>query len=179
MGEAKQKREKLKIQYLNELDEWSFDPSDWERQMVKEILDLPTVKVTRYPKDVLEWMRMPPRQCHANARFMEENASPSDRIKQVAGWWILEGNLVLHSVINQAGQYACVTPLLYDDNQTFEFIPDPEIKWRNDGDYRTAFRGGQEIGKGLRINPEASLKRISHIRAKLDAGLDIYEAMRL
>ena len=86
MGEAKRKLEAVRAQFLAELAKWDFQTSDWELKTVAEIKRLPVVKVPRGSDEELTWMRMKPRQCHANARFMEEH-DPEGRSRRITGWW--------------------------------------------------------------------------------------------
>lgn len=178
MGEAKRKLEEVRVTFLQELEKWSFPISDWEIETVREITQLPSVRVTRYPTHVLAYMRMPPRQCHANARFMQDN-DPDKRLKQVTGWWIQEGQYVLHSVVDQHGDYVCVTPAPMESDQPFDFIPDDKIEWRDEGEYRTAYRDGVEIGPGVRTNPVKLMEEMKIIKGRLLSGMNPYEAMRL
>lgn len=110
MGEAKRNRETLKTVVLAQLDRWDFPPSEAEAQAVAEIKKLPVVEVTRYPPHILDYMKMPPNQCHPNTRFMMNN-DPERKIRQVTGWLPQLGNYVLHSVIKLSdGGLYCVTP---------------------------------------------------------------------
>lgn len=88
---------------LLELDRWSFPVTDWELATVKEIVRLRVIRVQRVDAAQLEWMRMKPRECHANARFYEEN-DPQRRSKHVIGWWPQNGNYVLHSIVRSRGK---------------------------------------------------------------------------
>ncbi|VVT23209.1 conserved hypothetical protein [Roseovarius sp. EC-HK134] len=177
MGEAKRKLEAVRAEFLAELDRWSFLPNDWEATTVAEIKLLPVVKVTRGRDVELEWMRMKPRQCHANARFMEEK-DPEQRSKQITGWWPQDGNYVLHSIVDQYGQLVCVTPAPLHRENPFAFIPDPKIEWREVGDYREAYRDGVKIGPGVRINPAGTLAEIDIIRRRLLSGMNPYKAVQ-
>lgn len=177
MGEAKHKLAAVRANFLTELDKWSFAPSEWEERTIKEIARLATVKVTRYPDDKLEWMRMLPRQCHANARFMEKN-DPKGCLKQVTGWWLQDGNYVLHSIVDQHGKFMCVTPVPTHRENTFCFIPDPEIEWREEGDYYEAYRDGVRINVGVRSNPVKVLSELDVIRQRLNSGMNPYKAVQ-
>lgn len=177
MGEAKRKLEATRAAFLKELDEWSFEPSEWEAETVAQLSTLSRVQVNRYPDARLEWMRMPPRQCHANARFMEEN-DPEGRLKQVTGWWPQDGHFVLHSVVDQHGKYMCVTPAPQHPQNPFEFIPDCHVEWREEGDYRVAYRNGVKIGPGVRADPASSTAEVERIRRLLLSGVNPYQAMR-
>jgi hypothetical protein len=137
MGEAKRRREEVRKQFLEMIDWWSFEPTEWEREAVEAIDRLPVVRVRRYPPHILKEMGMPPQKCHANARFMEEN-DPRGIIRRVNGWRLDNNNYVLHSVIDQGGgAICCVTPSLIDEPDEFDFRPDDAIEWREDGEYFT------------------------------------------
>lgn len=177
MGEAKRKLEKVRASFIAELDNWSFSPTEWESRTVAEIQALPVIKVMRYPDDALEYMRMPPRECHKNARFMQDN-DPNGRLKQVTGWWMQDGNYVLHSVVDQYGDYVCVTPAPLHPENPFDFIPDEKIEWRDEGDFRVAYRDGVKIGPGVRSNPTKAIADLEEIRSRLLSGMNPYEAVK-
>lgn len=177
VGEAKKRIESVRKAFLAEIDEWSFPPSEWEARTVSEIQLLPIVKVRRYPDDALSYMRMPARHCHANAQFMEDT-DPSGRMKHITGWWIQGDTYLLHSVVLHDDQYVCVTPAPLESEETFDFVPDSEIEWRDDGEVRSAYRGGALIGKGVRTNPARSLAEIDKIRQRLLSGMNPYEAVK-
>lgn len=112
MGEGKRKLEVIRVQFLAHLDDWSFPATDWEVRTVEEIKLLPVVKVPRASDGDLAYLRMRPNHCHANVRAMVKN-DPEQRSEQITGWWLQEnGDYVLHSILNQWGQLACVTPPL-------------------------------------------------------------------
>jgi hypothetical protein len=177
VGDAKKKLESVRKAFLAGLEEWAFQPTEWEAQTVAEIQDLPMVKVHRYPNDALAYMRMPAQHCHKNAEFMEKN-DPTGRTRHVTGWWLNEGSYVLHSVIHYDGQYACVTPAPAERDNTFDFVPDSKIEWQEEGEYRAAYRDGVGIGKGVRIKPAETLKELEIIRQRLLSGINPYEAVR-
>lgn len=171
----------IKDVLLAELDNWSFPVTDWELATAKEIARLPSVIVTRPPAAQLEWMKMKPRECHTNARWMEEN-DPEGRTKLIVGWWPQNGNYVLHSITRHRGQYVCFTPV--DENlvpdSTFRFRPDPRIEKRVAEDNRWSwYRGGVKIGPGVRQDPAQTLANIKLARERLLSGMDPYEAMQL
>lgn len=177
MGEGKRKLEAVRVEFLTELDKWSFQATEWEATTVAEIKLLPVVQVPRGSDEELAWMRMKPRQCHANARFMEEK-DPELRSKQITGWWLQDGNYVLHSIVDQYGQLVCVTPAPLHRENPFAFIPDPKIEWREEGDYRQAYRDGVKIGPGVRTDPAGTLAEIDIIRQRLLSGMNPYKAVQ-
>lgn len=177
VGEAKRKLAEARASFLAELEKWSFPPTEWEAHTVAEISQLPVVKVTRYPDEHLAYMRMPPRECHANARFMQDN-DPDKQLRQVTGWWPQDGQYVLHSVVDQHGEYVCVTPAPMYVSRSFDFIPDEKIEWRDEGDYRTAYRDGIEIGPGVRADPAKTLAELEGMRQRLLSGMNPYQAVK-
>jgi hypothetical protein len=164
--------------FLRELDKWSFPVTDWELATVKEILRLPVISVHRAPAAQLEWMRMKPRECHVNARFMEEN-DPEKRTKRVIGWWQQDGNYVLHSIVRSRGKYMCVTPVHEGMNASspFPFIRDPKIEVRVEEGRNSYYRNGVQIGPGVRRDPARTLADIEVVRERLLSGMDPYEAL--
>lgn len=170
MGEAKQKIEHLKALVLNQIERWNFPQSAAEADAVREIERLPIIKVWRYPKAQLAYMRMQPNQCHANARFMQDN-DPEGKCKQLTGYLLQQGNYVLHSVVERDGDVFCVTPILIDDPDEFQFIPDPDIEWRDEEDTRVAYRKGVEVQPGFRSDPGETIRISAIIKERIEAGM--------
>jgi len=170
MGEAKQKRDALKTLVLSFIERWDFAPSEAEAQAVVEIKKLPQTTVRRYPKDVLSYMRMVPNQCHANARFMQDE-DPDQKCKQVSGYWLQQGNFVLHSVVEREGELFCVTPMTVESTDEFPFIPDPDIEWRQESDYRVAYRKGVRVEPGFRSDPNESRRVGEIVRLRIERGM--------
>lgn len=167
MGE--QKLDEGQLAYLRELENWLFPITEWEVKTVAEISTLPMMRVTRAPDHILEHMRMTPRLCHENSRLLQEN-DPEQRVRQVTGWWLQDGQYLLHSVVDRYGTLICVTPAPLHDEQTFDFIPDAKIEWRDEGNYRNAYRDGVEIGPGVRANPEETIKELKGLKDRILAG---------
>ena len=178
MGEAKRKLEAMRASMLENIERWSFPPSDWEKAVVASISQLTVVMVERASDDQLAWARMKPQECHANARFMEENC-PDGRTRQILGWWFQQGQYVLHSVIRQGDTMICVTPSPYNTENPFQFIPDDEIEVRKEGDQYVFYRNEQPIGPGVRGDPETALRKGATLRKRLKSGINPYEVMRL
>jgi hypothetical protein len=177
VGEAKRKLEEARATFLQELEKWSFPVSDWEARTVAEISKLPVVRVKRYPDDALAYMRMPPKECHKNARFMQDN-DPDKRLRQVTGWWPQDGQYVLHSVVDQYGEYVCVTPAPMHHEDTFDFIPDDKIEWRDEVDYRVAYRDGVAIRPGVRSDPLKAIDDMKVVKERLLSGMNPYQAVQ-
>lgn len=175
MGEAKKRREALKKLAIAQMERWNFPPSEAEAQAVAEIEKLPEIMVRRYPPEALQYMRMKKNECHANARFMEDQ-DPEGKCRQVTGYWPQAGNYVLHSVVEREGELFCVTPLAIDAPDTFPFIPDPDIKWKEEGEYRVAYRKGVPVEPGFRSNPEENKRISAVVLARIEAGVHPLEA---
>jgi hypothetical protein len=165
---------------LAEIDLWSFPVTNWELATVKEIDRLPAITVHRVDAAKLESMRMKPRECHANARWLEAN-DPEAGTKRIIGWWPHGGRHVLHSIVNHRGQYLCFTPVderMFPETR-FEFVPDQKIEVREENGYSSYFRDGQRIGRGVRFDPVQALADLEIARQRLLSGMDPYEAVKL
>jgi hypothetical protein len=130
MGEAKRNRDQLKKIILGDLDRYERPMTPEENELRRVIEALPVVTVQRAPHEQLTWARMKPRECHANARFMEKN-DPNRLTKQILGWMVSPHMFVLHSIIDQNGQLICVTPHVVGETfsgDEFEFAPDPALE---------------------------------------------------
>ncbi len=165
---------------LAEVDRWAFPETEWERTTVKQIACLRAITVHRVDAAQLKKMRMKPRECHSNSRFMEEN-DPEGRTKRIVGWWRQRDKYVLHSIVMHRGQYLCVTPV--DDNlvpeSQFEFFPDSEIEIREERGRHAYYRDGVKIGVGVRTDPSQTIATAKIVRERLLSGMDPYEAVRL
>jgi hypothetical protein len=177
LGEAKRKKKSLSASLLKDLQSWAFPASEWEANAVEEVKSLPVVKAFRPSDKELTWMRMLPQKCHTNAKLMEDN-DPESRSEWLTGWWVQDGNYVLHSIINQLGNYICVTPTHLQTENPFDFIFDEKIEWREEGEVHEAHRDGVRINNGLRSDPQQALAELEKIREKLLAGDDPYKAFR-
>lgn len=177
MGEANRKKNRVRTEFLTRLEEWSFPITDWELQTVEELKELPVIKVPRVDSNQLAEMRMKPHQCHANVRFLAEH-DPKCKTEMITGWWLQGENYVLHSIVNQWGDLACVTPVLINSESPFDFIPDSKIEWCEQGEKYTAYRDGVRIGKGIRSSPTQALADLMVIKQRLLSGMNPYEAVR-
>lgn len=177
MGEAKRKREHLRAFMLVQMEKWLFPPSEWEREMARELAERPVVQVQRWPPHVLEDSGMPANHCHANTRWYADN-DPEKKARQVTGWWKQEGAYVLHSIVERDGKLACITPTPYGDDE-LAFIPDPQIEWRaNEADgVMEAFRDGVLIEVGVRVDPEGMIAQLEKDRAELIAAKNPYDVL--
>jgi hypothetical protein len=171
LGEAKVKRERLRATLLDECDRWSAPPSADEDAAREAVAALPVVKVRRLPADQIAYMRMPGRECHANCAWYAEN-DPERKTEHVIGWWIQPGADVLHSVIKRDGGYFCLTPQLAGTPEVFDFVPDPEIEAREEGEYRAFYRNGFRCVPGIRFDPAETIRYMEWMREKLLAGVN-------
>ena len=179
MGEAKRRREALRDSLLRTGELWTFPETDWERDLARELGRRPVLRVPRAPDSWLEYPRMVPQQCHANASFM---ARSDPEYEHVTGWWPQGGNFALHSVVRHRGQLVCVTPIRSADfgmPDHVEFIPDPRIEWRQDCEDHQAYRDGVRLGVGVRTDPAETMRLIALVRERLLAGMDPQRAMLL
>ncbi len=177
MGEAKRKAERLRAQFLADIEEWMFPASEWEARMVAEVRELPRVRAHRITPNQAADMGMPAKECHANCRWYQDN-DPEGKARQITGWMHDDGGFVLHSVIERDGVVFCITPTPVHQEPAFEFIPDPAIEWRDEGDFRIPYRGGQKVGKGIREDPAAAMAQLEEIKRKLLSGMNPWEAIR-
>lgn len=177
MGEAKIKREALRRRFLEEMDKWDFPQSQWEADLCEELMWTPVYTVHRAPRKMLEWCRMPPSECHANARFYENN-DPDHLTKAVTGWWVQYPNFVLHSVIHTGRSLVCVTPSVMDGiEDVFDFIPDPKVEWVCGSDnYFKPFRLGRQLPVGLRAEPAFTIAQHQVVRTRLLSGMNPADA---
>lgn len=152
MGEAKRREMMLREALVREADKWSFPGSEWERETVAELARMPRVEVTRESAEKLQWAKMKPKDCHANTGWYEAN-DPTGKWKRVTGWWPQGDTYVLHSVVSDGKNFMCLTPQEWDVPQTFEFVPDDKLTWREEGNKRVFHRDGHAISVGLRGIP--------------------------
>lgn len=155
---------------------WDFPATDWEAQIVDELVAMPVYDIKRFPKEELDRLGMTFNACHANVRRIVENNPTAEA---VAGWLVDEPDFAVHSVIKVNGHYICVTPSRSGE-QTCVFMPDPKITWTP---FRTALapvRNGRLIaGPGVRQYPGFSTARFQLLRRKLEAGMSLADASTL
>jgi hypothetical protein len=171
MGEAKRRRERqVVLAMIETLERWSFPPTQAEADLVKKIAKLPVVQVRRIPREELNRKGMLPSLCHHNA-YTFAKTDPEGKTKQVTGWWPGEGNYVLHSVVEHAGLFYCVTPKSDEIPEIFSFIPDPQIVWLQEGNVKKAYRNGFKIDRGLRTDPAETIRINAIIRKRVESGM--------
>ncbi len=175
MGQAKARREALRKKMLIDGAKWDFEPSPWEQAVCIELRNRKAEVARRAPPDQLSWMRMPTNECHANVRWYVKN-DPSKATRAVTGWWVQWPDFVLHSVIETDGQLICITPSQFDEG-AFPFIPDPKIRWIEDGEVYSAVRDGHIIGPGVRSFPLYTMARNAIVRERLLSGVDPFDAI--
>ncbi|NMN07524.1 MULTISPECIES: hypothetical protein [unclassified Novosphingobium] len=178
MGQAKRNLEEVRARMISVAERWMFEPSEWEARAVAEIKGLPRVEVSRYPAPVLEMMRMKIGECHANAYFMERE-DPEKLCKRVVGWALIEGQLVLHSVVRRSAEMFCVTPAPQGAPDVFTFIPDSDIVAEEIEGRFVHSRDGQRVDVGLRPDPEVTIEFSKKLLERLRSGMNPYKAMEL
>ena len=179
MGEAKRRsnvqKESMRKMAYAALEEWSRPATEWEKNLVIEIDKLPRVNVVRQPDERLLWMKMVPNKCHANAGWYAEN-DPTGKSRMITGWWQQDDKYLHHSVIATGDNFVCITPIIVPAPQTFEFIPDSKVEWRDEGEARFAWRNGRLVGPGLRADIELALRQNAYVKARIDQGMEPLEA---
>ena len=171
MGEAKKRRDALKVRLLQEADRLSMPPSADESALVAELDQLEVIRVHRQPKARLDKARMRPRMSHDNARWFEQN-DPDKAARAVTGWRLTPGGLyILHSVVETGGVLTCVTPSgIAGDAGWFDFLPDPDIAIVPAGERYRFVRKGVELGYGARQDPQRVIAAMARVKQDLEAG---------
>ena len=164
----------MRREALKKSAEWDFPTSAWEEEVCAELREDDVVLVRRAPAEQLAWSRMPAGQCHANARWYEQNDS-SGKARMVTGWWVQWPNFVLHSVVEIDRQLICITPSSFHESE-IPFIPDPKISWIENGEVYSAVRSGQIVGPGIRVFPAFTLAQNAIVRERMLAGRDPLKA---
>jgi hypothetical protein len=178
MGQAKKRMDKLRKDYLQEVEMLSRPPSEDESIIVSALIGLPTVKVVRPSKEILAYMRMKPRQCHVNCRFYADN-DPEKKSRWTLGWMTFgdQKAWTCHSVIAIDGRYMCLTP---QDNpytpDEFDFIVDPLLSIQEDG---KIFRDGMAVRSTcvIRAEPESFARMHASFKDDLLSGMHPNEAL--
>ncbi|MDX1016386.1 hypothetical protein GOL25_25925 [Sinorhizobium medicae] len=165
---------------LRNIEGMAFPPSDWEADTLAEVLALPRVVVTRPPVNDLLAADMAPYQCHANCATQEAN-DPDRTSRHVSGWLIYGSDLILHSVVQIAGEWLCITPQLVPAPAQFQFIPDPLIEWKvgSDGIAKEAFRCGIALPDALRKYPNDHIGVRDRFRELMATGLSAFDARKV
>ncbi|MBL8552197.1 MAG: hypothetical protein JNJ73_19570 [Hyphomonadaceae bacterium] len=155
---------------------WDFPASDWERDVVAELLDLPIYDIPRLPADEVARMGMLPNACHANVRRCVES-NPGMAI--ATGWVIERPDFMLHSVLQTGDrQFICVTPSAAGETGFVPFMPDAKISWAVRGQEYAPVRNGRMIeGPGVRQHPAFTIAKFKIIRERLGRGVPVEEAI--
>ena len=120
MGQARVRREALRKKMLDKSKDWDFPASPWEASVCASLKEADIVLVRGASPDQLAWARMPPNECHANARWYAKN-DPTGRSRAVAGWWVQWPNFVLHFVVEIEGMLICITPSAFNEQSFHSF----------------------------------------------------------
>lgn len=159
-------------------DEWAWDfpPSQWEADLVAELLELPYYDVPRLPREELDRLGVRANECHANVRrIVAENPGA----KAVAGWMLQPPDFAVHSVLQVGESLVCVTPSAWGD-PTCTFMPDPNISWTPYGASEAPVRNGQIIaGPGVRQYPAFTIARFGIVRQRIAEGLPAPQAIEM
>ena len=109
---------------------------------------------------------------------MEEN-DPSKKIRRVTGYILNDEVYVLHSIIENNGEYICVTPSpIGNGAEGFDFIIDDKITFIEKDGMGIPFRDGHQITNGFRKNPDEAMRKVKIILTRLDNGASLIEAQR-
>jgi hypothetical protein len=182
VGEAKANLEQFRAKMIDEMERWMMPPSDREAQLLKEVEALLFKTIERAPKEMMEWGRMKPQQCHANA-FGYCQGDRTGNAKPVSGWWRrhdpMSGTTVyaFHTVVKNFTGMFCLTPYFNEDS--LEFAPDPKIEWRVENDFRHHARDGEELPFMVRKNPETVIQEATGVRDRLRSGMNPWNAIKV
>jgi hypothetical protein len=165
--------EELSEMALRNADNMAFPPTELEATTFAEVMALPRVVVTRPPREKLLAAGMVPYDCHVNC---SEQARQDPVSLHVTGWLVYGDDLILHSVINRAGQWICLTPQLVPAPQNFAFIPDPYLEWLDNGQQNIPFRHGLATVEVLRKDPERHILMRDEFHALISSGMSVLQA---
>lgn len=175
MEEAKRRADELRAYLLWQADEWTFPPSEWEAQIIGELQTMQGYRIPRLPGTDMTELELQPNECHANARWCEQN-DVRGGTKAIAGWWLQGMEFVLHSVVSYDGELCCVTPSSLGENEII-FYPDPLIEWGEQDGRFAAVRNGRNIGLGVRRFPAFTIAQHELVRMRLKIGMTPDQAM--
>ncbi|CAH0340498.1 hypothetical protein RHI9324_02166 [Rhizobium sp. CECT 9324] len=164
---------------LLNIEAMAHPPTEWEAQVLQEILTLPQVTVSRPPERQLLDAGMIPHNCHENCSAQEAN-DPEKQHRHVAGWLVFDSDLILHSVVEADGQWYCLTPQLVPATPRFQFIPDPSIEWICDAasGINEAYRHGVKLPFALRRFPEDHIRMRDRFNILVSEGMSLLDARR-
>lgn len=170
MGAAKRNAALMRERLLEDVERFLHPATDDEAMIVSEIKKLPVHQVFRCDDDVIQRMRMKPKECHQNC-VSYADLDPEKKSKVVTGWMVHPRIYMLHSVIERDGKLVCITPVLFGDVNPFQFIPDSELKITVTDDNRRRFtRSGIEVTYGVRQDPDFVIKINTFVKERLLAG---------
>lgn len=156
---------------LRNAERMAFPSTDTEASILAESLLLPRVTVTRPPRDQLLSAGMVPYDCHVNCSAQAAN-DPDKLSRHVTGWLPFGSNLILHSVVERAGKWLCLTPQLMEAPPTFSFIPDPHIVWQeNEDGSNDPYRHGTLLPDVLRKFPELHIRMRDELVRLMASGM--------
>ncbi|WP_237353153.1 hypothetical protein [Rhizobium phaseoli] len=175
-----QRQEELGRLAIRITEEMAFPPTEWEANVLADVLKLPRIVVVRPPNEELLAADMVHNECHANCHAQAAN-DLDGLSRHVTGWLIDASDLILHSVVNYGGQWLCLTPQLAETASKFLFIPDPFIEWRetSDGTGREAFRNGRALPTALRKYPDDHIRMRDEFHRLMASGMSAFDARGL
>lgn len=119
-----QQADDFRAQMLIEIAKWMVPPTKREAMLVAELSAQPRIRVEAIHPDLRKHLGMRLHDCHRNCRdFVRDERS--DTFRHVAGWRIENGLYILHSIVSRPGETICITPMLQDGGDAFDFIPEP------------------------------------------------------
>lgn len=162
------------------VESMAFPPSEIEATTYEEVTALQRVIVSRPPAEELLAAGFVHYDCHRNCGEQAAN-DPDGQSRHVAGWLLHGEDLILHSVAVIGNQWTCLTPQLVPAPNRFEFVPDPQLEWRDTdgGGTLSAFRHGHKVPEALRKDPSRHIRMRNEFRALIATGLSVIEARDL
>jgi len=160
---------------VRNIEAMAFEPSEFEAATYIELMALPRVIVTRPPTKDLVSAGFVHYDCHRNCGNQVDN-DPSGNSRHVVGWLPYGKDLILHSVVVIGERWFCLTPQFVDAPDRFEFIPDNQLIWHDQGPIKIVRRHGREIPEVFRKNPMKHIRMRDAFRALVAEGRSIVEA---
>lgn len=160
---------------VRNIEAMAFKPSEFEAATYAELIALPRVIVARPPTKDLVSAGFVHYDCHRNCGEQVEN-DPSGNSRHVVGWLPYGDDLILHSVVVIGERWICLTPQFVGAPDRFEFIPDTQLVWHDQGQTKIVHRHGREIPEVFRKNPMRHIRMRDAFRALIAQGLSAIEA---
>lgn len=172
MGEARQRKERLRKVMIDELTILAAPPTAHEAAIAAELQGLTASIARRESAARLAWANMKPQQCHQNVAAYVR-LDPDKSSSHQVGWWQQGDQFVLHSVARIKGQYICLTPQQSGVPDNFPFLVDPKITQSDEGEGVIRFlRDGIAFPHVVRGNPERIMRVASLGLERISLGID-------